>query len=220
MYSKLASAIYNDIYSGLQGMHIGNSLTLEQLEDEIVSTRLAVIKEFQLKGLITDKDLTIAINCIQVDCKNLERCCFTHDGTKAKHFEIPQLLNGEQSIQYIGRADREEAFIVYVGHEYINWSKYRKRGRMKPYVWVDPVPNANNMYDCYLFNAPFLEYLSVVAAFKDLRQLERWSCCLNLQDLDIMPLVDQEVRTRITKTKLYYYRQAAASPAANDQSYK
>nr|DAR76568.1 MAG TPA: hypothetical protein [Caudoviricetes sp.] len=37
---KLASAIKNDLVSGLRGMHNTMSLSLEQLEDEIVEERL------------------------------------------------------------------------------------------------------------------------------------------------------------------------------------
>ena len=74
MYTKLASAIINDIYSGLAGLHHNMSISQEQLEDEIVATRLQVIKEYQLQGILPLKDLLMAINCIPVDCKDLERC--------------------------------------------------------------------------------------------------------------------------------------------------
>ena len=44
--SKLASAIRNDIISGLRGYHHNLSLSTEQLEDDIVDMRLQVIKEY------------------------------------------------------------------------------------------------------------------------------------------------------------------------------
>jgi hypothetical protein len=74
IYNRLASAIVNDVYSGLAGLHHNISMSVEQLEDEIVATRLQVIKEYQLKGILPLKDLLMAINCIPVDCKDLERC--------------------------------------------------------------------------------------------------------------------------------------------------
>jgi hypothetical protein len=43
------------------------------------------------------------------------------------------------------------------------------RGKDKPYVYIDTTPNENNMYDAFVFNAPLLKRLSVVAIFKDLR---------------------------------------------------
>ena len=43
--SKIASAIYNDIMAGLSGMNANPTISLEQLEDEIIEERTAVIKE-------------------------------------------------------------------------------------------------------------------------------------------------------------------------------
>jgi hypothetical protein len=33
------------------------------------------------------------------------------------------------------------------------------------------------MYDCFIFNAPYLKEISVTGIFKDLRQLDAYSCC-------------------------------------------
>ena len=63
---KLASQIKNDILSGLKGYHQNLGLNIEQLQDEIVNTRLLVIKEQYLKGILPIKDLLIAINCVDV----------------------------------------------------------------------------------------------------------------------------------------------------------
>nr|DAD58229.1 MAG TPA: hypothetical protein [Bacteriophage sp.]DAT29122.1 MAG TPA: hypothetical protein [Caudoviricetes sp.] len=39
------------------------------------------------------------------------------------------------------------------------------------------------MLDCFLFNAPFVRQVSIVAVFKDPRQLSKYKCC-NLDDLN------------------------------------
>jgi len=52
------------------------------------------------------------------------------------------------------------------------YHKYRRRGKSRPYVYIDMSPNENGMYDCFVFNAPLLKQVSIVAVFKDLRQLE------------------------------------------------
>ena len=44
-------------------------------------------------------------------------------------------------------------------------------------VFIDTTPNENGMYDCWVFNAPLLKEISIIAIFKDPRQLERYSCC-------------------------------------------
>jgi single-stranded DNA-specific DHH superfamily exonuclease len=50
-------------------------------------------------------------------------------------------------------------------------------------VWIDYAPNAEGMLDCFLFNAPLLEQVSVVGVFKDPRQLSKYNCC-NMEDLN------------------------------------
>jgi len=144
------------------------------LEDEVVLERLAVIKEYQLKGILPINDLLQSINCIPVDCKDLDKCKCSKEivGTPIAHFEIPQLLLdfGDATIKYIGSTDRQNPFTVYTDVYVWNYyHKYRKRGKQKPFVYVDIVPNEHGMVDCYIFNAPMMEMVSVSAIFKDPR---------------------------------------------------
>ena len=52
------------------------------------------------------------------------------------------------------------------------------------------------MYDCFVFGAPLLKNISVTAIFKDPRQLEKYSCCLENQD-DNLSFIDNEVKKRL-----------------------
>ena len=222
--SKLASAIINDVYSGLAGLHHNISMSVEQVEDEIIQMRLQVIKEYQLKGILPIKDLLLQINCIPVDCKDLERCPICKPGIKTPnaHFEIPQIINdfGANAIAYIGSVDRMNSFSVYVNSNFTNlYQKYRKRGKDKPYVYIDPAPNEHNMLDGYIFNAPLLKQISVVAIFKDPRQLDDYGCCSDLDDIQNMTFIDTEVKDRLTKQKITYYRQLHMPNLPNDQKY-
>ena len=175
-YEKLSSAIYNDIMSGLRGYSSTPTMSLEQLEDDCVDERLQIIKEYFIKGLVPKKDLLMTIPCIEVDCKNIERCrCNASPcDTLTAHFEIPQLLTefGEDGIEYIGATDMSNPFIYYTNPIVMKYHKYRVRGKNKPYVWIDITPNENNMYDCFVFNAPLLKKVTVVAILKDPRQLD------------------------------------------------
>lgn len=225
--NKLASAIYNDIVGGLRGYHSNFSMSLEQLEDDIIDMRLQILKEYSLKGILPAKDLYISINCIPIDCKDLERCrcnnidkCFQ---TPTAHFEIPQIVNdyGILSIDYIGSADRQNPFIYYTSLSNYKNHKYRKRGKEKPYVWIDTTPNENGMYDCFVFNAPMLEKVSISAIFKDPRQLNDLpsSCnCIDNID-DNKSFINNEIKSRVTKQKIYYYRQLASPLKSNNQEY-
>ena len=216
--TKLASAIRNDIVGGLSGYHSNLSISIEQLEDEIVNTRLAILKEYSLKGILPVKDLYISINCIDVDCKDLERCqcndCFS--STPTAHFEIPQIVNdyGNLAIDYIGSVDRQLPFVCYTSLSNYRNHKYRKRGKNKPYVWIDTTPNENGMCDCFIFNAPLLKQVSVSAIFKDIRQLEGFNCC---EIGDNKTFVDAEIQKRLVAQKINLYKIALQKP--NDQSY-
>ena len=226
---KLASQIKNDILSGLRGYHHNLGLNIEQLKDECVNTRLLIIKEQYLKGVLPIKDLLIAINCIDVDCESLERCkCkeVTND-TLVAHFQIPQLIYdfGKQAIEYIGSTDRRNQFQVITSLSELETHKYRKRGKNKPYVWIDLAPNIEGMLDCFIFNAPMIQQVSVVGLFKDPRQVERYYCCKPDDDFllsgadDNMTYLTQLVKERITSEKIKYYRQLAMPIKPNDQTY-
>lgn len=220
---KLASAIRNDVVGGLRGYHTNLSLSLEQLEQDIIDERLQIIKEYSLKGVLPVKDLYLSINCVPVDCKDLERCrCARQDDclTPTAHFEIPQIVNdyGSLSIDYIGSTDRQNPFIYYTSSTAYRYHKYRKRGKNKPYVWIDTTPNENGMYDCFIFNAPLINQISISAIFKDLRQLENYECCSNLND-DNMTFINNEIKKRLTEKKIRYYKSLQMPNLPNDQSY-
>ena len=224
---KLASQIRNDVVSGLRGYHQNQSMNMDQLEDEVVACRLEILHQYFLKGIFPITDLLIAINCVNVDCESLERCScreYNSDDTLVAHFQIPQVVSyyGKQAIDYIGSTDRRNKFQIITSLTELENRKYKKRGTEKPYVWIDYSPNSNGMLDCFIFNAPFLEQVSVVGVFKDPRQLNQYHCCntdeLNGPDIN-MSFVDQLVKDKLTKEKLYYYRQMAAQRLPNDQQY-
>ncbi len=224
---KLASQIRNDVVSGLRGYHQNLSMNIDQLQDEIVACRLSIINELHSKGIAPIDDLLMAINCVDVDCESLERCSCgkKSDGdTITAHFQIPQLVTtyGTQAIKYLGATDRQNKFTIVTSLSELQTIKYRRRGLNKPYVWIDLAPNADGMLDCFLFNAPFVRQVSIVAVFKDPRQLNKYKCC-NLDDLNGPDVnnsfIDQLIKDKLTKEKLYYYRLAAAPKLPNDQQY-
>lgn len=223
---KLASQIRNDVVSGLRGYHHNLSMNMEQLEDEVVATRQEILHQYFLKGQFPIKDLLLSINCIDVDCKSLERCSCANDDddTLVAHFEIPQLITfyGKSAIEYVGSTDRQNKFVVVTSLSEFNNRKYRKRASKKPYVWIDYSPNENGMLDCFIFNAPLLKQISITAVFKDPRQLNVYKCC-NLDNLigpDVnMSFIDQLVKEKLTKEKIYYYRQLQAQKLPNTQEY-
>ena len=75
------------------------------------------------------------------------------------------------------------------------------------------------MYDCFVYNAPLLKQVSISAIFKDLRQLDGYGCCSDLQD-DNMSFINNEIKKRVTQKKIQYYRSFAPSNLPNDQAYQ
>lgn len=227
---KLASAIRNDVLAGLRGYHQNLSMNMEQLEDEIVNCRLAIIEQQFLNGRLPVKDLMIAINCVDVDCESLERCRCSNaiDPTMAQHFQIPQVIYnfGKQAIDYIGSTDRKLKFQIITSLTELENKQYRKRGKDKPYVWIDYAPNSKGMLDCFVFNAPMLKQVSIVGLFKDPRQLKYYQCCDPIDGSneltgpdDNMSFISELIKDKLTKEKLYYYRQVAPVPEPNNQEY-
>lgn len=228
---KIADAIRNDIVSGLRGYHQNMSLSVEQLEEEIVQMRLLIIKEYTLKGILPINDLIASLNCIPVDCDTLDKCpCNrTSCGEPTAHFQIPQLLLDfgiSSAIKYIGSTDKQHRFLVYTSplDKVNNYQKYRKRGKNKPYVYIDVTPNKEGMLDCYIFGAPLIKQVSVIAVFKDPRQLEDYSCSCEGETSETYldnnyNFIDTIIKDRLTQQKLRYYRQYATSITPNDQQH-
>lgn len=234
---KLTSAIINDVVSGLKGYHQNLALSKRQIEEEVVAMRLSIIKKYILEGILDINDILLSIDCINTDCEALDRCkCDNICGDKIIHFQIPQIIwdLGDLAINYIGSTDRTYPFTIVTSLIEYNTLKYRKRGRNKPYVWIDTTPNEKGFLDCFVFNAPFLQKVSIVAAFKDPRQVDEIeNCCVktfdgpvNINEIeqkskgtDILSFIDIEIKNTLVEEKLKYYRQLAPANEPNNQEF-
>ena len=156
--NQIASAIINDLFSGnLVSLSNRAMISQEQIEDECIEARCAIIKDWYLKNMLNLGDMMVAINCVEVDCKDQNKCsCMSSlaNAKMAKHFEIPQLMPGlgVDALAFVGSTDRSHAFKVYYNLEAIkyqqHYQKYRKRPNNKPFVYIEKTPNENGMYDC------------------------------------------------------------------------
>jgi hypothetical protein len=203
---QLTSAIYNNLVAGQQGSKFLPMISLEQIEDDIIDERLLILKEYGMKNMLPKKDLLMSINCIELDCKSLDKCPCGGSYTKPlQHFEIPQLLNdfGDEAVEFIGSIDREIQFVPYTSTSY-QMHKYKRRGANKPYVYIDTTPNENNLYDCWVFNSPLLKRLSVIAIFKDPRQLLQYNCCADEHTVNFN-FIDNDIKRRLSEKYLRYY---------------
>lgn len=219
---KLASAIQNNVIGGLRGATANLPFTLEQIEDSIVNERMQIIKEYGAKNIIPANDLTYSIRCIKVDCESLDRCpCKDDDRPQLKHFEIPQVFTefGAGGIEYVGSTDGTERYKIYTSTAFLN-HKYKRRGKEKPFVYVDLTPNKNNRLDGFIFNAsPLLEELLVKVIPKDPRQLD-YPCCSEDGGMHNISFIDNEIERRLTEKFMRWYRQTVPPVTPNDQTVK
>lgn len=161
-----------------------------------------------------------AINCIEIDCADPSKCPACA-GIKSKqtqlHFEIPKLISdlGEAAISYIGSTDRTTSYSVYFNRDAIKMHEYKRRGANKPYVYIDTTPNENGKYDGWIYNLPFVKRITIIGAFHDPRELSEYDCC-NKQDYLDLGAISNEVKSRLTKQKLQYYRQYLQTPQPNN----
>lgn len=160
----------------------------------------------------------IALNCIDVDCKDKSRCCKANYGKTTPHFEIPVLAMelGNDAIEFIGSVDREVQFVFYTDTTY-QYHKYRKRNANKPYVYVETTLNENGMFDAWIFNAPFIKTISVIGIFRDPRQLEGYNCCNENTYLNIDSMA-AAIKERLVRKYLLYYRQLKTPQLPNTQT--
>lgn len=219
---QLSSAIENNVMSGLRGAEVNVSFSMDQIQDAIIQERMQIIKEYSMKNMIPVRDLMISIPCVEVDCKDIDRCCSTqYPLEKLKHIEIPQVYNdlGGDAIEYIGSVDRMYPYAVYTTDAF-RQHKYRRRGADKTFVWVDTTPNINNMNDAFIFNAPpMLGEVLVVMIPKDTRQLEAYGCC-PITEVSNISFIDTEIEKRVTEKYIRWYRQMAIPITPNDQTIK
>lgn len=217
--TQIASAVLNNVMDALKGAVSNVAMSIEQLEDEVIAERNNIIKEYFLKGVLGLQELYNSVNCIEVDCDYMSKCCDLPVGKKAIHFEIPpiMLINGVSTVNFIGSVDKQTQYTVYTDNSY-KFHKYSKRGGSKPYVYLDPTVNKNGNIDGYIFNAPFVRYISITALFLDPRQLSEFECCADIDVLTECGILTNDIIHRLSQKKVLYYRQLMLPAQPNTQT--
>lgn len=218
----ISAAVYNNVVSGLSGISSNPKISMEQLEDEVVAERNQILREYLLQGVINISELMNAINCVEVHCDSMSKCCDVNYGKQALHFEIPPVISitGSDTIDFIGSIDRQESYTVYTDSSY-KFHKYKRRKSETPYVYVDTTINSNGNFDCYIFNVPLVKMVSVVALFHDPRKLLEWSCCSEDPNTYLeCGIISNEIIKRLTSKYLQWYKQAITPVTPNNQQPK
>ena len=72
------------------------------------------------------------------------------------------------------------------------------------------------MNDAFIFNAPFIDKVTVIGAFKDPRQVESLGCCTN-EEISVITSIDTEVIKRLAARYIDSHRKLIMAPRANTQ---
>lgn len=229
--NKLASMVINNVRSGLIGMTATPSLSIEMVEDDIVMTYQNMVKKYIYKNAIPWNDLMISLKCIPVDCKSIDRCrCSESSCSKPMaHFVVPQIFSdagNEPLINYIGSVNMQRPFLTFTDVLSMNYSVYSRRGSKYPRVWIDTTPNCDNLYDVFIWNAPLIKKITVVAVFKDPRQVDDFICntCageeVECEMTNNMNFMDTEVVQAVTEKYIRYFKQFREEDTVSDLSNK
>lgn len=215
---QLASIIYNNVVSGIDGNHIDMKFSMAQIEDDIINERLSVIKEYSLKGILPASDLMIKINCIELDEQPVNRVgeFEEFDGYYIRHFEVPQIayVYDRESISYVGGINGKESFPFYTDrHAWVN-HRNKRFVKQRPHVFIDTATNFNNKYDCWLVSKDLIpenSLLTIVAIWKDPRDLITYQCCKDDEILN-WTFLSTEIIKRMSEKYLRYYRMLYQPP--------
>lgn len=220
--NREASAVVNDLLGGLENYSSTLNFSIQQIEDELVEERRGCIFKYYKQNLLPIKELSISLRCVTTDCETIDRCCIGSDyDQKQLHFEIPPIVDIPEAIVYIGSTDLQTPFKVYTDPSLIKLHKYKTRGSDKPFVFIDTNLNSRGMMDCFIWNAPMLERLTVTGIFRDLRQVEEYmeeNGCCPFDEIYQPTFIDTEAKTQLLNKKFKYYKQVPLQPLPNTQN--
>jgi hypothetical protein len=202
--AKIAGAIQNNLEAGLKTTANFN-FSMEQLRDQVIAERNAIIKQLDLQGVLDKSELFQEINCIQTDCKDLALCCDKSSRQPTLHFTLPRFNH----IDYIGLATQDSPFKIYdnIGFKY---DKYRdKRLTNRTFVQLRVF---NSVTHGFIFNPPThdLKYISFRGILENPLEVNQYNCCAYSAENDRFPAPDfivQQIIDGITaKWSQWYYR--------------
>jgi hypothetical protein len=85
-------------------------------------------------------------------------------------------------------------------------------------VYLDTTINSNGNIDGYIFNAPMVKYISVIALFADPRRLLEWDCCSDDEGTYLeCGVLSNEIIKRLSAKYLAWYKQAQTPVNYNTQ---
>jgi len=220
--NQMASAIRNHVVDGLNGIS-NASFSLEQIEDEIISTTSTLLVTYIKQGVIDAERLGQRIDGIRVECQDISSNCSVASYVNAPHFIIPDINRAmADPIVYLGTMDNNLSIKVYYDRDF-RYHKYRLATSKRPFAWVSSTPNKEGLYDVYLFNLGKynnLQFISIDAIFDNPYDIYKTDYFDQFTQSEFYaPLfIQKEVITQLSNEYVNYYRKLHMAKLPNTQT--
>jgi len=225
--NELASAIKNRIYDGLSGIISDQSISTDQLFDEIDLVRADFVNKYAMGSKLNTKYLLQSLDNLEIKCTSLaytDACDafrFSNDAVPA--LEVPALLAtpDDSAIEYLGLTNKQEKFAVYYSTSDIINHKVRIRTAKKPFAWVDTTLNTNGMNTIYFFNMGShnpLKYVSLRAIFNHPSAVMLYDTGYEDREYAAPAHMQMAILDTVTEKYIRYYRQMHTVPQPNTQT--
>jgi hypothetical protein len=225
-HNEIASAIRNRIYDGLSGNISDQSISTDQLFDEIDLTRADFVNKYAMTSKLNTKYLLQSIDNLEIKCTSLaytECDAFRHCIDEVPALEVPALLAtpDDSAIEYLGLVNKQEKFSVYFTTTDIDNHKYRIKTAKRPYVWVDTTLNKNGKYTLYFFNLGSLnplKYVSIRAIFNNPSSILVDNFDYLDREYPAPAHMQMAIIDSLTEKYVRYFRQLGVQPLPNQQN--
>lgn len=218
---QMANTVRNHVVDGLNGQG-SISFSIEQLQDEIITTTSKLIMQYTAQGIITAEQLSQRIDGIRVECKDISATCAVASYVNAPHFTVPDINRGIiNPVTFLGTMDSKMVFKVYYDRDF-RFHEYRLATAHLPFAWISSSPNIEGLYDVYLFNLGKynnLQYISIDAVFDnpyDILNTE-FHEQFSVSEFYAPLILQKEVVDTLTREYVEYYRKLHMQKPANTQ---
>lgn len=202
--NQISSAILNDLHSGLKGATINVNISVEQIEDEVITTRNMLLKQQSLNGIANLRNHYVNINCIPLECEDVSDCCEGFSFHTAKTFTIPRPIDILNSVAYIGTIDKKKSFKVYFDESYA-YHQHNRLIKDRPYVWLNLASLKDGVIKGYLFNSS-VKKISISLIPEDFRTINNCNVECEERDVVIASSMIEEIKQVLLNKYVKLYR--------------
>ena len=224
-HNQIASTIRNRVADGLSGNISNQAFSIQQLMDEVDTTRAKLVNTMSKSGLVDPNYLMQPIDTLPIEMLPTIDACTAYAGpcSEIPGVIVPKLmpLFGGKGIQYLGRTNMQEAIAVYYDYEDIRNHRVRIRTKNRPFGLVDVSTGADNMHRIYLFNLgkySSLEYLKMRAVFEHPGRVSFLDPTSDTKEYPAPGHIQDAIMDALTEKYVRYFRQLNVPITTNTQS--